>query len=171
MGFQNVSSVHWSVQMRLVHSWCQFPLIRDFDRVRSHYTLVYTFVYTACKVSDFYERRNLHQRNTILAHTFCPMCGEGGRREQGDQVCGAQSTGPVAADRPWYRRMLLDRARLTVQPAVCLLDVGVEDHVPKLALVVLVHVGGFLRSDRVLLLLRHSVILSPAAARRRLRWW
>ena len=67
--------------------------------------------------------------------------------------------------------MLLDRARLTVRPAVCLLDVGVEDHVPKLALVVLVHVGGFLRSDRVLLLLRHSVILSPAAARRRLRWW
>ena len=67
--------------------------------------------------------------------------------------------------------MLLGRARVTVRPAVCLLDVGVEDHVPKLALVVLVHVGGFLRSDRVLLLLRHSVILSPAAARRRLRWW
>ena len=49
--------------------------------------------------------------------------------------------------------------------------IGVEDHVPKLALVVLVHVGGFLRSHRVELLLRLPVISSPAAARRRLRWW
>ena len=39
------------------------------DYTVGSYTLVYTFVYTACKVSDFYERRNLHQRNTILAHT------------------------------------------------------------------------------------------------------
>ena len=67
--------------------------------------------------------------------------------------------------------MLLDRARVTVRPAVCLLDVGVEEHVPKLALVVLVHVGEFLRGDRVWLLLRLPVIFSLAAARRGLTWW
>ena len=67
--------------------------------------------------------------------------------------------------------MLLDRARVTVRPAVCLLDVGVEEHVPKLVVVVLVHVGGFLRRDRVGLLLRVLVNFSPAAARHGLRGW
>ena len=65
--------------------------------------------------------------------------------------------------------MLLDRARVTVRPAVCLLDVGVEEHVPKLVVVVLVHVGGFLRRDRVGLLLRLLVNFSLAAARHGLR--
>ena len=65
--------------------------------------------------------------------------------------------------------MKLDRARVTVRPAVCLLDVGVEEHVPKLVVVVLVHVGGFLRRDRVGLLLRLLVNFSPAAARHGLR--
>ena len=67
--------------------------------------------------------------------------------------------------------MLLDRARVIVRPAVCLLDVGVEEHVPKLVVVVLVHVGGFLRRDRVGLLLRVLVNFSPAAARHGLRGW
>ena len=67
--------------------------------------------------------------------------------------------------------MKLDRARVTVRPAVCLLDVGVEEHVPKLVVVVLVHVGGFLRRDRVGLLLRLLVNFSPAADRHGLRGW
>ena len=67
--------------------------------------------------------------------------------------------------------MLLDRARVIVRPEVCLLDVDVEEHVPKLVVVVLVHVGGFLRRDRVGLLLRLLVNFSPAAARHGLRGW